>query len=334
MINPSEVKDILYLTQKDVISTKITRQEIISLTEQALTCHGQGAYEMPPKPGIHTMPNAHYHAMLSYVMEPKRISGIKWISCFPDNHQYGLDQLGGLTILNHPDCGLPYAIMDCAWLTAQRTAAVTAVCAKQLARKDAEVVAIIGAGVQGREHLLYLTEALPNLKKCKIVDKREIAVQNFIEQLGSQFSGEIIPVSTVQEAVKDADLIITATAILDTPNPIIEDAWLKKEGVFYAPLDLLSCFEWQTVSRMDKVITDSLEQTSFFAHTPKFPNGLPDFYAEVGEIVCGRKKGRGNDSENIMAINIGMSVEDMVVSQRVYELAIEQGLGIRLPLPV
>ena len=75
---------------------------------------------MPPKPGIHTMPDAFIHAMPAYIPS-MRSAGIKWVSGYPENFKRGLPYITGLLILNDVETGIPYAVMDCTWITAMRT---------------------------------------------------------------------------------------------------------------------------------------------------------------------------------------------------------------------
>src|SRR4030067_2914472 len=125
---------------------------IIHLLEPAFKEKGAGRVEMPPKPGIHTSPDAFIHAMPAYI-PALNSAGIKWVSGYPANQQRHLPYISGLLILNDDQTGLPYAVMDCTWITAYRTGAASALSAKFLARPDSQVLGILACGVQGRTHL-------------------------------------------------------------------------------------------------------------------------------------------------------------------------------------
>src|SRR5580765_2142752 len=126
--------EILYLSRADVIDVGLSMQEIIRAVEEMFREKGEGRVEMPPKPGIHTQPDAFIHAMPAYIPALKS-AGIKWASGYPGNQKRGIPYITGLLILNDPETGIPLAVMDCAWITAQRTGAATAVAAKYLARR-------------------------------------------------------------------------------------------------------------------------------------------------------------------------------------------------------
>ncbi|MEE9562575.1 MAG: ornithine cyclodeaminase family protein, partial [Thermoanaerobaculia bacterium] len=146
---------LLYLSQSDVASLGVTITEIIDAVEKMFEEKAAGRVEMPPKPGIHPQPDSFIHAMPAYIPAMKS-AGIKWVSGFPENYRRDLPYVSGLIVLNDPETGLPLAVMDCVWITAQRTAAASAVAAKYLARTDAETIGILGCGVQGRSHLRAL----------------------------------------------------------------------------------------------------------------------------------------------------------------------------------
>jgi hypothetical protein len=125
---------LLYLSRADVEAVALDMPTMIGLLETAFREKGDGRVEMPPKPGIHTQPDAFIHAMPAYIPGLKS-AGIKWVSGYPGNQALGLPYITGLLILNDDQTGLPYSVMDCTWITAFRTGAATALSAKYLARR-------------------------------------------------------------------------------------------------------------------------------------------------------------------------------------------------------
>src|SRR5512141_1633962 len=151
---------ILYLSRAEVERANLSMKEIIGLLEKAFLEKGNGNVEMPPKPGIHTMPDAFIHSMPAYIPS-MHSAGIKWVSGYPENFKRGLPYISGLMIMNDSETGIPYAVMDCAWITAMRTGAASALSAKYLARPDSETVGILACGVQGRTNLEALACLFP-----------------------------------------------------------------------------------------------------------------------------------------------------------------------------
>src|SRR5512136_2304069 len=163
-------QQVLYLSQADVTRVNLDMATVISLLETAFREKGAGKVEMPPKPGIHTMPDAFIHAMPAFI-PALRSAGIKWVSGYPENYKRSLPYIGGLLILNDDETGLPYAVMDCTWITAYRTGAASALAAKYLANPNSEVAGILACGVQGRTNLEALKCVFP-LKRAYAYDLR------------------------------------------------------------------------------------------------------------------------------------------------------------------
>jgi len=139
-------KEILYLTRADIEGMSYTQKEIIELTRIALTEHGKKRVEMPAKIGIHPIKNTFHHAMPAFVPAAEAL-GIKWGGCFPENHKYGLAQTSALLIFNDIQTGWPLAVMDAGWITAKRTAAVSALAVEKLAYHNSSELGILGCGV-------------------------------------------------------------------------------------------------------------------------------------------------------------------------------------------
>ena len=323
-------REILYVTRNQIEDMGYTHIDIMKLVRIALAEHGKKMVEMPAKIGIHPIYNAFHHAMPAFVPVAEA-SGIKWVACFPENYKYKLDQTSALIILNDVQTGWPLAIMDGAWITAKRTAAVSAIAVEKLARRDSSEVGILGCGVQGHEHLVALATVMNSLKKVKVMDIRPGMGQQLIDRFEGNYGFEIVEAASVEELVRGSDVVVTATAILQKPNPIIKDEWIKG-GALLLPIDLDSVFEWETMKRADKFLVDSLDEMNYFMSIGYLAHGLPPLYAEIGEVVADLKPGRQNDEETIFDMNIGMGVVDIVVAKDIVERAIKETIGTRLPL--
>src|SRR5512138_2081505 len=196
---PMTEQKILYLSRADVEKVNLPMQQIIDLLEVAFREKGNGRVEMPPKPGIHTMPDAFIHAMPAFIPS-MRSAGIKWVSGYPENFKRGLPYISGLMILNDVETGIPYAVMDCAWITAMRTGAASALSAKYLARPSSETVGILACGVQGRTNLEALACLFP-VKRAYAYDVLPDVQGKFIAEMKSKFDFEIVGVKEPKQAV-------------------------------------------------------------------------------------------------------------------------------------
>jgi ornithine cyclodeaminase/alanine dehydrogenase-like protein (mu-crystallin family) len=318
----------LYLSRADVEGVGLEMRTIIDLLEQAFKEKGQGKVEMPPKPGIHTMPDSFIHAMPAYIPSMKS-AGIKWVSGYPENFKRGLPYITGLLILNDVETGFPYAVMDCTWITAYRTGAASALAAKFLARPESESVGILACGVQGRTNLEALS-CLFSLKKVYAYDVLPQIQEHFVRDMSKQLGLEIIGVKNPRDAVKDSDMVVTSGPILKHPTPTIDKDWLKP-GAFASAVDFDSYFTGAAMQQMDRISTDDHGQFQYYKSVGYFGQ-TPDPYADLGELVAAVKPGRQSPTERTMAINLGLALDDMAVAPTIYRLAREKGLGEVLPL--
>ena len=131
--------------------------------------------------------------------------------------------------------------------------------------------------------------------------------------------------------MRNSDVVVTATAILQKPNQLIRDAWVK-EGALLLPIDFDSVWEWKTMKRCDKFLVDSMDEMNYFMTVGYLANGMHTLHADIGEVVAGVKPGRESDDELIMDLNIGMGVEDVVLARDILDRAMKKGIGRRLPL--
>lgn len=319
---------LLYLSRADVEAVALDMPTIIELLEKAFLEKSQGKVEMPPKPGIHPLPNAFIHAMPAFI-PALQSAGIKWVSGFPGNTARGLPYITGLLVLNDAQTGIPYAVMDCTWITANRTGAKTAIAARYLARPGSETAGILACGTQGRTNLLALATLFP-LRRVFAYDIDPQAQARYIEEMRARFSFEIIGVRQPREAVIESDLVVTSGPILANPTPTIEKDWLKP-GAFGSAVDYDSYWSGPALAQIDKLVTDDLPQFhdhrrgGYFKHTP-------EPYAELGDLVAGSKPGRQNDSERTLAMNLGLAMDDMAVAPEIYRRARQLGLGVWLQL--
>lgn len=320
--------NILYLSRKDVENVALSMAEIIAALESMFKEKGEGRVEMPPKPGIHTRHNAFIHAMPAYI--PNLASaGMKWVSGYPDNQAKGLPYITGLLILNDPETGIPMAVMDATWITAKRTGAATAVAAKYLARKDSSTAGIIACGVQGRSNLEALA-CLFKLSRVKAYDIYPEVAEKYAREMSEKLQLEIEVVKDARSAVVGSDLVVTSGPILKNPSPTIEAGWLA-EGAFGSAVDYDSYWQGAALKQADKLATDDQAQMAFTRQAGYFQN-TPVPYADLGEIVAGKKPGREKDSERTITINLGLALDDMATAIRIYQKAREKGIGVELPL--
>ena len=321
---------ILYLSRAEVAAVRLTMAQIVESVEKGFMELGKGRVEMPPKPGIHPGKGADnfIHAMPAFI-PAMRSAGVKWVSGYPGNPAEGLPYISGLLILNDTETGIPLAVMDCTWITAMRTGAASAVSAKYLARPESSTIGILACGVQGHTNLEAMSVVFP-LKHVKAFDPNAAAARKlsaFGESLGLSAS----VADTPGEAVAGCDIIVTSGPILKTPHDSIRAGQLEP-GCFASLVDFDSFFSRDALGEADKWTTDHLEQYNYYRDALGYFQDCPPVYAELGDLVTGRKPGRENAVEKTFAANLGLAVDDMAVAPLIYRCALEKKIGTHLPL--
>ncbi|MGI9101658.1 MAG: ornithine cyclodeaminase family protein [Terriglobales bacterium] len=327
-MNDRRGREFLYLSQADVRQVGLSMAEIIAALERMFREKGLGRVEMPPKPGIHTAPDAFLHAMPAYI-PAERSAGMKWVGGYPDNHRFGLPYITGLLILNDAETGVPLSVMDCTWITAERTGAATAIAARYLARPESQTVGILGCGVQGRSNLVALDLAF-SLEEVRAYDIDGDVRKTYAQEMSAQLGLEIVPVSDPKSAVAGCDIVVTAGPILRQPHATIQRGWLN-EGAFASLVDFDSYWHPDALREIDKFCTDDVDQLEHYRAAGYFQH-IPPIYADLGGLAAGTKTGRETQHERTMACNLGLGLEDIAVAPLIYRRALEKGIGAWLPL--
>jgi len=324
----TEQQQLLYLSRHDVERVELSIAEIVERVEAVFVEKANGRTEMPPKPGIHPRPDAFIHAMPAHVPKMKA-AGIKWVSGFPENQRQGLPYISGLIVLNHPENGLPLCVMDCTWVTAQRTAAASAVAAKYLARADARTLAVVACGVQGRSHVEALRVVLEGLREVRCYDiDGDVAERLRVDIVESGIEASVAP--DVERAVAGAEVIVTSGPILKRPEPALAAGWVAP-GAFISPVDFDSYVQPELFRQAERLFTDDLDQFHYYQAAGYFRE-TPEPHGDLGQLVTGALPGRTSDEEVTIAVNLGVALEDMAVAVEIYWRARESNIGTWLPL--
>lgn len=321
--------EIRYLSHEDILSMNIGFDFAVKTVETVLSEHAGGFYVNPKKPAIHPDPKSFFHAMPGYLPRLKA-AGIKWVSGFSGNAAKGLPGITGLTVLNDDATGFPIAVLDCAWTTGIRTAAVSAAAAKRLASKKAKVFTIIGAGIQGRIHAANFKKIVPSLDTVKVFDINKDIVRSFETYVKKRSDINIIAEPTAEAAIRDSDIVITCTGKIS--EPIFKREWVKK-GALVMPVHT-SGWTKDFPFKADKLIVDdwnqfresNLESGGYYSQLPEKP------YAQLGEIIVGKKKGRESEEETILDHNYGLAIHDIALGKELIGIAKERNIGTVLSL--
>ncbi|HEV8427184.1 MAG TPA: ornithine cyclodeaminase family protein [Pyrinomonadaceae bacterium] len=261
--------------------------------------------------------------------------GMKAICVFPENPARGKDAHQGAVMLFSRETGELMALMNASEITAIRTAAVSAVATRSLARSDAQRLAIIGAGVQARTHLLAL-DAVRSIKEVRVACRNIEHAAEFAREMQPRFSFTIEAVKTNEQAVRDADLIVTATS---SHEPVINKDWISP-GAHVNAIGTHS----PTSREIDgatmasaKIFVDrresALNESGDYLLAEK--EGLVNaesIVAEIGELLIGTKAGRSSADEITLFKSLGLAIEDVACAELLYQRALSENRGTRVEL--
>lgn len=323
---------VRYLSRAHVEQIGLSMEDMIRCLETMFRLKGEGKAEMPPKPGIHPREDAFIHAMPAYIPD-MNAAGMKWVAGYPANHARNLPYITGLMIMNDPETGMPLAVMDCTWITAQRTGAATAVAAKHLARPDASVIGMLGCGVQGESNLEALMTVQKNITTVLCYDIVPQKTDQYIGHMQTKYPGTAFHrAETPRDAVAESDIVVTSGPIVKHPTyeNAIEAGWLKK-GAFAAPVDFDSYWKPEALRETTKFCTDDREQLAYYQAAGYFRD-IPRVHADLGELAAGVKAGRESEDERIVAMNLGLALEDVATGMLIYAKAQQRNIGVELPL--
>jgi ornithine cyclodeaminase/alanine dehydrogenase-like protein (mu-crystallin family) len=342
---------LLYLGA-DEVERLLPMGECIALMEQALRDLALGAGVQPLRsvmrldgpPGLlGVMPGQiQVHAGARSAADPAgealgrppgSVAGVKVVSIFPGNRERGDESHFGAVLLFETETGRPIAHLDAAAITAIRTAAVSALATRLLARDDAGDLALLGAGVQARTHLAALRE-VRELRRVRVWSRRPESARRFAAEEGARHRLPVEAAPSAAAAVAGADLVCTVTA---SREPVLAGDWLAP-GVHVNAVGSSAAsareLDGAAVAR-SRLFVDRRESTinesgDYLFALREGAIGEDHIQGEIGELLLGRLAGRRSASEITLFKSLGLAVEDLAAAHHVYRQAVAQGRGIRL----
>jgi alanine dehydrogenase len=326
--------DVLVLNRSD-IAHLLPMRDCIEVMASALRALSDGDAILPLRQ-VFRLPDGKsaFAVMPAYLGAPKAV-GAKVITVVPDNHGSAFDSHQGAVLLFEAEHGSLAAVMDASSITAIRTAAVSGLATRLLARENATTVGILGTGVQARTHLAAMCAVRP-VKRVRVWSRNRDAVREFATRESTQLDVAILPVASAREAVEDADIVCTVTASRD---PVLAGGWLAK-GVHVNAVgaSLPSARELDTAAVVRGCLyvdrrESALNEAGDFL-IPKKEGAIGDEHivGELGELLLGRISGRRSEDEVTIFKSLGLAVEDVAAAAFIYEKARADGRGVRVEL--
>lgn len=317
---------LLILSHAEVESL-LSMDECIAVMEEALAALARGEVHQP----LRSLVRAEGAGGLLGLMPAYRggrsaCYGLKEVCVYPENPSRGLDTHLGAVLLHDGETGQLQAVIDASAITAIRTAAVSAVATRLLARTDSSRLAIIGAGVQARSHLRAMLAVRP-IGEVRVFGRSRDRVDGLVAVAGR----EVRAVASAEEAVRDADVIVTATSSRD---PVLRREWIPPGAHINAVgSSVASARELDSatvaaaslfVDRRESTVNESGD---YLAAVREGVIGPDHIRAEIGEVLIGRAAGRTSDGELTLFKSLGLAIEDLACAQFLHRKCSASGAG-------
>jgi len=318
IVNQDEVRRLLPMAEcLDVMARTLAAlargEALLPLRQVLMLPGGQGAFG----------------AMPAHLSSPPAV-GIKVITVFPGNHGTAYDSHQGAVLLFETERGRLLAVMDASSITAIRTAAVSGVATRALARADASTLALLGSGVQAATHLEAVALVRP-LRRVRVWSRDPAHVARFVDAARKRHGFAIEAAPSAREAVADADVVCTVTA---SREPVLEGAWLRAGthvNAVGASLRTARELDSAAVARarvfVDRRESAANEAGDLLMARAEGAIGDDHVQGELGEVLLGRVDGRRTPDEITVFKSLGLAVEDVASAHHIHARAQAAGMG-------
>ena len=326
--------DILVVNQVEV-EALLPMAECMDVMDGALRALAEGDAVLPLRTVVSLRDGqSAFAAMPAYLGRPAAV-GIKVITVFPGNDGTHLDSHQGAVLLFEVEHGQLLAVMDASAITAIRTAAVSGVATRALARSDAADLAILGAGVQAMTHLEAVRLARP-IARVRVWSRSAERARRFALRASERFALEVEPVGSAREAVDGAAVVCTTTS---SREPVLHGDWLAAGthvNAVGASLPTARELDSEAVRRarlyVDRRESALNEAGDFLIPRREGTITNDHIVGELGEVLSGRIGGRRSPTEVTLFKSLGLAVEDVAAAHHIYAKAVRAGRGSRVQL--
>jgi alanine dehydrogenase len=325
------------LTRSD-IQQSISMREAVEVVKGAFGELSTGRADIPLRTVLSLPKHDGVTLFMPGYLSDSESLAVKVVSVHNRNPERNLPLINAVVIVIDPSTGQAVAAIEGGYLTSLRTGAGSGAATDLLARQDAEVAAIIGAGAQARAQTLAVAAVRP-IKRFWIYDRRREQVEEMIAEIRPQLgpSIELIGADSPSQAVSEALVVCAATT---SSTPVFDGADLRPGahvngvGSYRPGMQEIDCV---TLRRASKIVVDSREGAlteagDLIVAIERGEIQLSDIYAEIGEIAAGLKAGREVDDEITYFKSVGNAAQDAAVAQAIYQRALQKDLGVEIDL--
>lgn len=315
---------LIYLSRGDMAALPIAAVETVDAIQDMARGQQDGRVHAAPKSAVKPDEDRFYMSTIAAADAPPYMA-VKSLGLSARNAGRGLESIGSLITLFDGPTGHPVAVMDGDWITAVRTAGLSGVAARAMARPEAAVIAFIGCGVQARSHLDILAALFP-LTEIRALSRGRTSRNALIADAEAR-GLRAAAADTPREALAGADLIVTTVPGGPGVKPFV-DARDLAPGAFVAMVDLARSWLPDSLQAIERIIIDDATQEAAMT-APMVPSSRVT--GDLGDLVSGRVMGRSDAAERNAFAFRGMAIGDLAVAVLAYEKARAAGLGQRLP---
>lgn len=316
----SESPRFIYLSHAALEGLAVTTAESVAGIESMIEGQADGRVWTMPKSAF-TAPDGRYMMSTLAAADDPPVLVVKSLVLNPVNPDHGLPQINSTVTVLDSRTGLPLAIIDGNWITAIRTAGLSAVAAKRMARPDASVVAFIGCGVQADSHLTAFSELFP-LQEVRAFG-RGSANRDALCARAEQMGYRAIASRSGQEAIEGADLIVTSVTLSRDTEPFLDARGLQP-GAFAAVTDFARPWQAETLSSIDRVVVDDIEQERTSGNPTVDPALIR---GDLKGLVTGEAAARESDEEVNAFVFRGLAIGDLALAAVAHRKARQAGIG-------
>lgn len=294
---------------------RLTMEVCIPLMREALALLEKGTATQPAR-SICALPHGRSFGFMPAYLGDGDVLGAKVITAFPQNAGTAYPSHMGYVMVFEAEHGSFVGMADCSVVTEVRTGAVSGVATDLLARADAHVLALIGAGAQARSHLAAMLLVRPGIDEVRVYDVRPEAADRFAKEAGEKYGVSVRVCGSAEECVRDADIICTLTP---SKEAYLRRAWVKPGahvnavGTF-TPTTREACSDLVAASRLyaDQVEACRRESGEYLVPLDEGVIGEDHIVGSVGDVLLGRAPGRVSDDEITLFDALGLAVEDVI----------------------
>lgn len=300
-------ENLPYISRSRCESLRIRTDDVIAMIERLIRGAAAGRVWNAPKAVVMPGDGRYMMATLCVADDPP-LMAVKSLGLNPDNPGRGLSQINAVVAVHDADTGVPLAVVDGNWVTAVRTAGLSAVAARYLARPESRIAAFIGCGVQAHSHLDAFREMFP-LAEVRAMG-RGAANRDRLCATAESRGLRAVPCENAEQAVTGADIIVTSVTLSYDTEPFIDARWLK-EGAFAAITDLGIPWLADGMQAFDRIVIDDLEQE----RRMEKPLVAPDLIdGDITGLVSGSLAPRQSDAERTAFVFRGLSLGDLALA--------------------